>query len=104
MNITVSQVGKSTVIKLDGDFISEVDQLAFRDRVHDLAKQGKIDLIIDLSSVKHMNSCGLGSLICALTTVRKSGGDLHVTAVGPEVAEIFRITRLDAVLRTHADV
>jgi len=104
MKITTHDTGGSVIITLHGDFISETDQLAFRDRVKALAAKGQSHLIIDLKHVKYMNSCGLGSLICALTTVRKAGGDLQLASVGPDVSEILRITQLDTIFEIHTSV
>ena len=45
--------------------------------------------------VKYINSCGLGSLICALTTLRKTGGDIRLVGLGEHIREILEITRLN---------
>ena len=104
MKIHVRHVREALLISLDGDFISEVDQLALSERVESLIGGEKINLVIDLGAVKYINSCGLGSLVCVLTKVRKAGGDLHLSSVGGDVARILKLTHLDEILQVYPSV
>ena len=101
MKIHLTSKAGVHVLSLVGDFINEVDQFMVRDRIQKLAKQGKTQLVVDLTDVKYINSCGLGSLVCGLTTVRKAGGDLRLVGVGPDVAEVLRITKLDTIFQLY---
>ncbi len=104
MKIHLTSTAGIHILSLVGDFINEVDQFAVRDRIQKLAAQGKTQLVVDLTSVKYINSCGLGSLVCGLTTVRKAGGDLRLVGVGPDVSEVLRITKLDTIFQIHETV
>jgi len=104
MKIHLTSKAGVHVLSLVGDFINEVDQFMVRDRIQKLAKEGKTQLIVDLTDVKYINSCGLGSLVCGLTTVRKMGGDLRLVGVGPDVAEVLRITKLDSIFQIYGTV
>jgi anti-sigma B factor antagonist len=97
MKINARDTPSATILRLDGDFLSEVDQIALRDKVRALVGENKYRVIINLAGVKYINSCGLGSLVCALTTVRKVGGDLYLACVGHEVERILKITALHTV-------
>ena len=98
MKIHVKRGPEAAFITLSGDFISEVDQLELREKVETLVGGERIHLVIDFGGVKYINSCGLGSLVCVLTKVRKAGGDLHLVGVGGDVAKVIKLTRLDAIL------
>ena len=53
-------------------------------------------IAIDLSRVDFLDSSGLGSLVSLLKEVRPTG-DVVLYGAKPSVAEILRLTRLDAV-------
>ncbi len=93
-----------SIIYLEGDFLSEVDQNKLRTQVRDLVETGNKHLVIDLTHVVHINSCGLGSIVCALTTLRKVGGDLRLVGVGKFVKELLHITQLDTIFQTYLTV
>jgi anti-sigma B factor antagonist len=101
MEIIVTAVGGIHVVRLEGDFLSETDHEIFREKIHALAKEGKMHVAIDLAGVKYINSCGLGSLICALTTLRKVKGDLRLVNVGAHVRELLEITGLNRTFETY---
>ena len=104
MEIDVRNTRARTVLRLGGDFISEPDQEKFRNRVQDLVAQGNKHLVVDLSHVKYINSCGLGSLVCALSTVRKVGGDLALVGAVPEVRDILVMTRLNTLFEMYPNL
>ncbi len=87
-----------SIISLEGDFLSEGEQSELRKKVRTLVDQGKTRLIIDLTGSKHINSCGLGALVCAYTTLRRAGGDLRLAGVSRSVEELLKITRLTMIL------
>lgn len=104
MKINAKDTPSATIISLDGDFLSEVDQIALRDKVRILVGENTHHIIINLSGVKHINSCGLGSLVCALTTLRKIGGDLRLACTGHEVERVLKITGLDKIFNIFSTV
>jgi anti-sigma B factor antagonist len=101
MDIDVRNARERTILRLGGDFISEPDQEKFRHRFRDLVAQGSKHFVIDLSHVNYINSCGLGSLVCALTTVRKAGGDIALVGAVPDVQAILVLTRLHTLFEMH---
>ena len=104
MHFKVRSLQGASIIRLEGDFISEVDQEKLRKRVRELAQSGNIHIILDLERVKYINSCGLGSLVCALTVLRKAGGDIRLAGVGSVVHDLLQITQLDKILQIFSSV
>lgn len=104
MKIKVKNSSRIGVISLTGDFLSEVEQRELREKVHELVDHGKKKIIINLTRLKHINSCGLGSLVCAYTTMRKVGGDMRLAGVGKTVKELLEITKLSQILPLSANV
>jgi anti-sigma B factor antagonist len=94
MHIKVTHGAGVSVIHLEGDFLLEPEQYKLREKVHELIDKGSKNFIIDLTGVKHINSCGLGSLVCAFTSVRKVDGYLKFAGAGAAVQELLNITQL----------
>jgi anti-sigma B factor antagonist len=91
-------------LAFSGDLLGETDGDAIRRKFHDLVEGEVRRAVIDLGGVRHINSAGLGSLIAALITMRKSGGDIRLARVGHNVQNIFVVTRLVQIFDTHETV
>ena len=89
------------VLSLEGDFIGELDRSDLSSNVQDLLAVGNRHFVIDLRGVHHINSCGLGSLVSTLTTLRKAGGDLRLACPNPGVRSLFEMTQLVKVFEFH---
>ncbi|SEH03653.1 anti-anti-sigma factor [Nonomuraea solani] len=92
-----------TVIAVDGEVdITTHEQLraymaAQRRHPHE-------HLIIDLSQVTFMDSCGLRVLLLAAMDSRRDGGAVHLAAVHPTPARLLEVTGAEAHLSVHATV
>ena len=104
MKISLTHKAKTEIISLNGDFISEPDQIALRNQVRGLVSDRNNNLVIDFTHVKYINSCGLGSLVCALSIVRKSGGDILLVGIGKDVERVMKVTKLDTIFRIFPDI
>lgn len=99
MKISTRKVGGFDVLTLEGDFLAEMEQTEFKRQVRTLATGGTKHLIVNLEAIRHVNSCGLGSMVCAVVTMRKSGGDVRFIGVNKDVGKILEITHLDKVFQ-----
>ena len=61
-------------------------------------------LVLDFSAVEYISSVGLRVLMVAARALRARHARLAVAALSPVVAEIFAISRFDAVLEIFPDV
>jgi anti-sigma B factor antagonist len=104
MTIEENMVGGVTVVRLTGDFISEPDQIAFQQKVRDIVRTGRNRLVVDLRGVHYINSCGIGSLVGALTTLRRSGGEIYLAATTREVRSVFETAQLQLIFQFHSTV
>lgn len=99
MNITTKRVGIFDVVTPSGDFLAEPDQNDFRSVVKNLIDDGSRHIIVNLGDIRHVNSCGLGSMVCAMVMMKKSGGDVRFIGVNRDVGKILEITHLDRVFQ-----
>jgi anti-anti-sigma factor len=77
---------------------------ALRTALDDLHKGGFCRIIVDLSEVTYCDSTGIGVLAMYAKRLLDAGGRLEVTGLRPDVAEIFTIAGLTAVVPAFATV
>ena len=82
------------ILTLKGNFLCEPDKIKLRDKVYGLMDDNVKNVILDLGKVDCVNSEGLGTLVMALTSLRKTGGDLRLAHVSDMVRKTLTITQL----------
>lgn len=65
---------------------------------------GSCDVVIDLSGVAFIDSAGVASLVSMFKATRLRGKHLRFARVGPEVASVLRLVKLDQIFEIHPDV
>ncbi|AJW80090.1 STAS domain-containing protein [Clavibacter michiganensis] len=69
-----------------------------RQAIHDALDPAPARIVVDLAGVDFIDSSGLGALIAGLRAARDAGGDLRISAPGPQVAMVLQLSNLDRVL------
>lgn len=72
--------------------------------VEELIKQGRRNLIFDLSGVTHIDSTGIGRFIDGFNRIHEIGGTLRMAASSGTVRDSFRVTRLDTIFPFYESV
>lgn len=101
--LETSDAGDWTIVQATG----EVDLYTaprLKQRVADLAAEGRARVAIDLEAVDFLDSTGLGVLIGGLKRCREAGGDLALVAPQEPVRKVLTITGLDRVFPTYDTV
>ena len=104
MKIKTSEKYEAVIIELKGNVMGGEDTKEFNDTLHKLVDEGKINLIVDLSGVKFMNSSGLGMLIGGLTTMKKAEGHFKLANVTDKIESLLIITKLITIFETYDSV
>lgn len=92
------------VIALDGNIMGGPDATSLNDELQRLVTASKVRIVVDLGSVKFMNSSGLGMLIRSLTTLRNAGGDLKLARASEKIESLLMVTKLITVFDHHESV
>ena len=94
MKIKTSEKYGALVIELKGNVMGGPEAQEFSKLLHDLIDQGKKNIVVDLASVKFMNSSGLGMLISGFTTIKNGGGMLKLANATEKINSLLVITNL----------
>src|SRR5690625_7928188 len=80
------------------------DSEQFSELLHSFIDEGKKNVIVDLGSVKIMNSSGPGILIAGLTTRRRAEGDLRICQADKKIESLLVVTRMITVFDHYPTV
>ena len=101
--INERQVEDVTVLDLKGRERIRGANIALHESIHCLAREGKIQVLLDLAWVKHIDSGGLGQLISSHVTLDEKGGALKLMHMTEGVRELMIITKLLTVFDVYDD-
>ena len=92
-SVTIRQAGPVSLLDVSGRLTSfEVSALS--DSISRLLKQGRKNIVLNLSGLQYLDSSGIGELARVYVSVVKVSGRLNVVGLSPKVEEILKITQL----------
>ena len=105
INLYINQrrVADVTILDLKGRERIRGATITLHESISCLAREGKIQVLLDLAWVKHIDSAGLGELIASHVTLDKKGGALKLMHMTQSVHELMTITKLLTVFDVHDD-
>jgi anti-sigma B factor antagonist len=90
---TIRQAGAVSLLDLSGRLTS-FEAGALRESIARLLKQGRKNIILNLSGLQYLDSSGIGELARSYVAVVKQGGAMKVIGLSSRVEEILKITQL----------
>jgi anti-sigma B factor antagonist len=103
LTLETRQVGNVVVIQCAGRIVEGQEG----DSLRALVLEKLVDyrhFVLDFAKVAFVDSGGLGLLLRLHGRVQQAQGDLKFCAVGPNIAEVLRVTRLQAIFDTYDTV
>lgn len=102
MKYNIRKAGRYSVLDLAGDVDLSSSPDA-REQILRCLEDGQ-QLLVDLSSVSHIDSSGVAILVEGHLTARKKG--LHFGLVAPSraVMDVLRLARMEGILPIHASI
>lgn len=94
MPFSTSEKYGAVVVSISGKFLGSIEGPDFKEKLEDFKDAGKTNVIVDLSKADFMDSSGIGTLIGALTTMKKAGGDVKLAGMKDRIKNLFLLTRL----------
>ena len=74
-----------------------------RDVVQETLGQGYTKILLNLGSVRHIDSAGVGELMSRYTSVRNQGGQFKLMRLSKNVHDLLQITKLYTVFDIEED-
>jgi anti-sigma B factor antagonist len=104
-HLQIEQMGDVTVISfLDKRILDEQNIQAIADQMFGLVDdQGRHQMLLDFSKVEYMSSAALGKLITLHKKIRDVKGKLILCGIGPQILEVFTITKFDKIFIIKKD-
>ena len=91
--VTIRHAGPISILDISGRLTS-FEMGALRESVSRLLKQGRKDIVLNLSALQYLDSSGIGELARIYVSVVKASGQMKVVGLSPKVEEILKITQL----------
>lgn len=101
MALTLKESGDIAILTIKGNLMGGTETIEIHEKVKSLIEEGTKKVVIDLTSVKWMNSSGLGTLMGCLTSLKNVEGDLKLSGVTEKVKSLFIITKLITLFETY---
>jgi anti-sigma B factor antagonist len=101
MQLNVSQVGTNTVVAVISPRLDASVAPQFKTEMTDIVNGGAKSLVLDMSSVKMIDSSGLGTLVSILKLLGGQGS-IVIRGATPSVLGLFKLTRMDRVFTIEA--
>ena len=99
---TIRQVGQVSVVEVSGKLTS-FESGALRNSTAKLLKEGRKQILLNLSALTYLDSSGIGELVQTYMSVIKGGGEMKVVGLSDKVEEILKITQLYQVFQEFQD-
>lgn len=102
MKLSTNQTRAGLVVSVLDGRIDAACAIEFKEDVRAVSDMGTGPLILDLSSVTFLDSSGLGAVVAVMKLL---GPDrkLELAGLTPNVAKVFRLTRMDAIFTIHPE-
>lgn len=92
--------GDVAVVHVTGKLMGGSETDAVHEKVKDLLRDGIKKIVIDLSSVKWVNSKGLGMMMACHTSTVNAEAAMKVSGAAEKVKSLFMITQLIKIFDT----
>lgn len=103
MELTSEDCGDSLLIRVEEARIDAAVAIAFKEAVRQATMGSHRRVVLDLGRVTFLDSSGLGAVVSVMKHLG-SGRRLELAALTPNVAKVFRLTRMDSVFTIHDDI
>ena len=91
-----TDTGNETVLTIEGT-LDAVTAPELRSVVDDLVNESRTEVTLELSSLRLIDSSGVGVIVSLFKRIRANGGQVRITGLRDQPRAIFRLLRLDRV-------
>jgi len=92
-----------TILDLKGRVRMNGSTIALHKSIRCLIEEGKTQIVLNLASVTHIDSSGLGELISSHVTLSNKGGEIKLIHLTERLRELLTTTKLLTVFDVYDD-
>ncbi|MBZ8118486.1 STAS domain-containing protein [Roseovarius sp. LXJ103] len=100
MDLSSTVSGHFTIITVNATRIDSVAAIQFKDAMRAATDTAVGTIVLDLGHVGFIDSSGLGAVVASMKQLG-AGQQLDIASLTPDVAKVFRLTRMDSIFRIH---
>ena len=103
LDVKQRQAGDVAILDLSGTVRMGEGAISLRNAIRGLIEQGNKKILLNLASVKNVDSSGIGELIANYTTMSRDGGQLKLLKLTDKIRDLLVITKLLTVFDAYDD-
>ncbi len=104
MNLTVEERGGVVLLAIHEERLDAHNSGDLKAQMLKLFEEGKADLVLDLQTVKFVDSSGLGAMVSGFKNASSRNGSLKLSGLQLQVKSMFELTRLHRVFEIFPTV
>jgi anti-sigma B factor antagonist len=101
LDVKERQAGDVTILDLNGSVRMGEGAVSLRNAIRSKIEQGNKKILLNLGSVKNIDSSGIGELIANYTTITREGGQLKLLNLTEKIQNLLVITKLLTVFDSY---
>jgi anti-sigma B factor antagonist len=94
VKITNSEVDGVSVVELDGRLVLGEESNSLREKLKSLVAAGNKKIVLNMASVKYIDSTGLGTLVAAHLSAKTQGASVRLCQLGKKFHDVMQMTKL----------
>jgi anti-sigma B factor antagonist len=103
MDITQREKEGIVILDLNGRLIVGDPVTYLRERISEIAQEGRANMILNMAEVDYIDSTGLGGMVISFTNLKKKGGALKLLKLNKRTADLLVLTKLNTVFQVFDD-
>lgn len=103
MNLQIEDKGVAVLLAVHEERLDAHNSGDLKTQMLKLFEEGKSNLVVDLQSVRFVDSSGLGALVSGFKNASSRNGSLKLTGLQLQVKSMFELTRLHRVFEIYND-
>ena len=103
LTINVRETADAAILDMSGRVVLGEALGEMRDSIREALAGGQKNILLNLASVSHIDSSGLGQFIGSYATVTSHGGKMKLLNLQKRVNDLMQITKLLTVFEAYTD-
>jgi anti-sigma B factor antagonist len=101
--LIVQRIGDVHLVEfVDTNILDQVLIERIKEELLDLVERcGLPKIVLSFDNVKHVSSAMLGAIMTLNKRIAAAKGELRLSGIHPQLMEVFRLTRLDKILKIY---